>query len=541
MTEVAVDCFPTPTVSSHSLSNEVNNNGRGGVSSGGMVAVEDKVALLLAGARKLLEEPTPSLSCHAEEVLPCDDEEECRRRLRFLEAAHAFVEQQHVTQRYLKRAVVSSRSIGVNAWTSEQTRGGLPHCSARDLPAVAVMIDEELTDCETEECPTRHNLCFSTVLHIKPRGLWAKDAAVRRQGQYCKQCLDPLHRYKIPLPVWKEARFCYFTGMYYCNMCNSSRYSVIPAFVLKKWDFKPRPVCNDAYEFLKYHHKHPIYRVCALNPRLYERVALLRVARNLRSQLMKLRDVGMKCAVLRHLLYLHDAPVELERDSNRRPSRTTTNASATNHVATFVASDGDAASFAADCYVPRTRRYLLENCELWSLSDLEDVRRGQLLFRQESAGRTMAFIKDTSLISQLAAYSKGTAALCGECDTTVYLKQVRSRILRHILVHSCATCLVNSVDVCSICCPAEVAQKLECINEQTRGGTPFGTCEHFFGSLIKDVSVLPFLVYVFDTLHVFCCTGCGSAYHRRCFKEMQHTKGDLTCCPRCRATQLIKE
>nr|CCC51273.1 conserved hypothetical protein [Trypanosoma vivax Y486] len=272
-----------------------------------------------------------------------------------------------------------------------------------------------------ENNPVRHILCLSTIVHKKPLGIWAKDAALRKQGRYCKQCLTPLRKRYLPFPSWKEARFCYYTGMYYCTSCHSGRHAVIPARVLHLWDFNPRPVCNSALDFLELQRTRPVYCVSAIKPELYVHSLLLQTARLLRLQLAALREMGMACPVFRQLFYRSDIAAEAERAGGRQVLSNTSKGSRPRPLTpsnTVVAVALEAIPSASEYYVPRSRRYLIEESEIWSMTDFDDMRRGQLfsLYEGNSVFKPLFSNNSAAMASQLAAYSKGTGAFFGKCN-----------------------------------------------------------------------------------------------------------------------------
>nr|CCC93512.1 conserved hypothetical protein [Trypanosoma congolense IL3000] len=497
-------------ISGHSrCDNDKRNAGRSRTGTHG-TEEDNKVAVLLYRAKKVLETVQPTAIPISEKFFELRGR--CFRLLLFLEWLHCFVKQQRVSLRLLKITIHTPLS------------------------------DEVLIESHPE--PTHHTMCFSTALYVEPPDLWAKDAAARRQGGYCKQCITKFHKKAFPLSLWKEVHFCHYTGWYYCSQCHSDRCAVIPAWVLHKWDFKPRSVCNDAYEFLKSHYRRPVYSLATVNPTLYDHTALLRMLRVLRLQMMRFRSLAMKCSVLCRLLYLRDGPFELNKDVNDHPCDPIIgDGGVAQSLVVGSALDG---SFATDFYVPRARRYLLENSETWSTADLVDVRRGEVLFQQDNVGLVMPMANNT-LTSQLAAYSKGISAFFGECDTVAYLKQKRAHILQHIFVHGCGVCRRNSIDVCRVCCPREIVRKFECdkVEEENQNHlqqdeTPVSDGS---SSLVDDSdsrvgcgesSVSSFLVHVYDVLHVHLCSKCGASYHRCCVEEAERSADCTTGCLRCR-------
>lgn len=80
-------------------------------------------------------------------------------------------------------------------------------------------------------------------------------------------------------------RLCWYTGRLFCRDCHQGQTAVIPAHVLRRWDFTPRPVSCAAQEYLAAICEQPLLCVTAINPGLYDKVALLKAAREIRGRL----------------------------------------------------------------------------------------------------------------------------------------------------------------------------------------------------------------------------------------------------------------
>ncbi|RNF16927.1 uncharacterized protein Tco025E_05082 [Trypanosoma conorhini] len=364
----------------------------------------------------------------------------------------------------------------------------------------------------TEASPVPHILCLSTIVHEKPRGMSAKNEALLAQGRYCKSCLCPLKKSYFPVPSWKAANFCYYTGMYYCKKCHSGRKSVIPARVLHFWDVKCFPVCNDAIGFLELQLKRPLYCVSAVNPRLYDRVALLEELRCIRMQLVALREVGVQCSVFRRLFYL--------KDGTNRPTTGSCSWTSFSLVSDYMEDE-----FEVECFVPREKRYLMEDSEVWSLDDLLEVHRC-------CPGGANCDVASCDVPPQLRAC--GHARPETGCRLFMYLRRLRLQMTNHIFQRRCDTCLRNSLDICRWCCPSGALEAFGRYRKQgvvlpQRGveGSPT-----FFAATSPPplgqascagahAEPCLYMVHSFDLLHVRSCPQCGACYHRRCFEQMQ--------------------
>ena len=119
--------------------------------------------------------------------------------------------------------------------------------------------------------------------------------------------------------------------MFFCAECHGNEKSTIPARVLHNWDFSPRKVCKAAHEFLTAMAPQPVLCPSAVNPGLFATNKQLRHVRLLRLQLCRIRDFVETCRNRGRLLQLL-AP----------------------------------------------RLYLIQNTELFSLTDLAEINSGEL-------------------------------------------------------------------------------------------------------------------------------------------------------------------
>ncbi|RNF07733.1 pleckstrin homology domain-containing family M member 3 isoform X2 [Trypanosoma rangeli] len=382
----------------------------------------------------------------------------------------------------------------------------------------------------TEASPTPHILCLSTVVHEKPRGMRAKEEALVAQGHYCKSCLGPLKKSYFPIPSWKAARFCHYMGMYYCHNCHSRRKSVIPARILHFWDTRCFSVCNDAFGFLELQTERPLYCVSAVNPRLYEHSVLLNELRYLRIQVMALREVGVQCSVFRRLFYREDGTKKSTTGDHSQKSSS-------------LLSDTMVGKFEMGCFVPREKRYLMEDSEVWSLDDLLEVHRCC------SGGLNH---DDASWDVPLQVRAGGHVHPVMDCRVFMYLRRLRMQMTSHIFRRRCDVCLRNSLDICRWCCPSGMLDvfrryRMQGVLHHQQGveGSPT-LCPVFppppvdqATSLHEHAELFLFVVHSFDLLHVRSCPQCGACYHKQCFELMQCGLAGGMGCLRCRGSSDI--
>ena len=145
----------------------------------------------------------------------------------------------------------------------------------------------------------RLELQLSLEIKTKP-----KDWMTLQNGQ-CPACGCKIDRGMLQQSAFKahylkgiltsNARYCDYTGRYFCKACHLNETSLIPARVLLNWDFREYRVCSAAKEFLDRIETEPWYRVNEFD------VSIVRIARGLcqvkilRTQLNFLKDYFQTC------------------------------------------------------------------------------------------------------------------------------------------------------------------------------------------------------------------------------------------------------
>eukprot|EP00048_Salpingoeca_helianthica_P004278 m.75356 g.75356 ORF g.75356 m.75356 type:complete len:635 (-) comp13131_c0_seq1:37-1941(-) len=133
--------------------------------------------------------------------------------------------------------------------------------------------------------PPRPQIIFS--IHKKP----ARATAMQAQGYRCVGCGMPVSQHLI-----KTFRYCDYLGKFFCASCHFLRTAVIPARVLRDWDFTPRPVCNFSLELLQSMYAQPLYSISSVNPGLYVANKELAKARESRLHLLRMRSYIASCS-----------------------------------------------------------------------------------------------------------------------------------------------------------------------------------------------------------------------------------------------------
>lgn len=110
----------------------------------------------------------------------------------------------------------------------------------------------------------------------------------------CKGCGTTFEK---PSFIWKKvkARFCYYTGAWYCYDCHRDEKSLIPGSVVLKWDFTQYPVSSRSEQKLAELRKLPLIDINRDNPELYRTSPELNNIRKFRARLMLIAEFCQAC------------------------------------------------------------------------------------------------------------------------------------------------------------------------------------------------------------------------------------------------------
>lgn len=126
------------------------------------------------------------------------------------------------------------------------------------------------------------------------------EVGLATQGYKCFEC----HASIVPKAGSSSMRQCDYNGNYYCSNCHWNSLAVIPARVLRNWDFEPRQVCRASKQFLRLMKRRAVIAVRDINPQLFSFVEELSVAQKLRADILVMKQyfVSCKAALERRLL-----------------------------------------------------------------------------------------------------------------------------------------------------------------------------------------------------------------------------------------------
>jgi hypothetical protein len=161
-----------------------------------------------------------------------------------------------------------------------------------------------------------------------------------------------------------NARWCAYSGNYYCPKCHSGKSSILPARVIKQWNFKIAKVSDWAYDYLRENWNRPVLDVAGL-------LAVASTSERTRSlglgplpislpiplSLPRLPLTGKKSAPVSVIIHLSSLRERLVS------------------VAEFIRSCRNGQRQLANL---TDRLHLLWSSTLWSMQDLVDARTGKL-------------------------------------------------------------------------------------------------------------------------------------------------------------------
>lgn len=150
--------------------------------------------------------------------------------------------------------------------------------------------------------PTPFGVRVTWSLEVTPRP--RREVQLHRQRGACAGCSQPL-----PASLFSQPRYCDLTGAYYCASCQTAS-RVIPARVVRDWDFHPHAVCLQAASLLDAHWRLPLVDFGLFQPPLLKQQILLKAYRTLRRQLGELHTLLEDCdedSAARRDLGLYDA------------------------------------------------------------------------------------------------------------------------------------------------------------------------------------------------------------------------------------------
>eukprot|EP00063_Salmo_salar_P030490 XP_014005325.1 PREDICTED: run domain Beclin-1 interacting and cysteine-rich containing protein [Salmo salar] len=155
-----------------------------------------------------------------------------------------------------------------------------------------------------EWAPPRPQIIFN--IHPAPK----RKIVVAKQNYRCAGCgtrIDP--------DYIKRMRYCEYLGRYFCQCCHENAQAVVPGRVLRKWDFSKYYVSNFARDLLSKISGDPLFNPNDINSGLYKKTKALETVRVLRVQLFHMKNLFKTCRLARDVLDQFDSlPGHLTED-----------------------------------------------------------------------------------------------------------------------------------------------------------------------------------------------------------------------------------
>nr|XP_029501204.1 run domain Beclin-1-interacting and cysteine-rich domain-containing protein-like [Oncorhynchus nerka] len=155
-----------------------------------------------------------------------------------------------------------------------------------------------------EWAPPRPQIIFN--IHPAPK----RKIVVAKQNYRCAGCgtrIDP--------DYIKRMRYCEYLGRYFCQCCHENAQAVVPGRVLRKWDFSKYYVSNFARDLLGKISGDPLFNPNDINSGLYKKTKALETVRVLRIQLFHMKNLFKTCRLARDVLDQFDSlPGHLTED-----------------------------------------------------------------------------------------------------------------------------------------------------------------------------------------------------------------------------------
>ncbi|XP_002983836.2 uncharacterized protein LOC9644555 [Selaginella moellendorffii] len=263
--------------------------------------------------------------------------------------------------------------------------------------------------------PERQNSAFGRTIRLVLQIQTKKplNQVLLNQRNLCAGCYEQLNPTKdvvsgfIKSLGWGKPRFCEYTGQLYCVRCHLNETAILPARVLRSWDFTPRVVSQLAKAYLDSIYDQPMLCVSAVNPFLYTRAPILSHVSEMRRKLSRL----VKCI--------------------RCPSRS--------RIQQLLGS----------------RRYLLEQNDFYALRDLTDLSKGAFavlpgLLQATLEKLTLHITRKCSVCLELGE-SCGAGVVCDSPRDLIYPYEDEN-------VHRCQLCnatyhrsCFKSIETCRVC------------------------------------------------------------------------------------------
>ncbi|XP_002666415.3 run domain Beclin-1-interacting and cysteine-rich domain-containing protein isoform X2 [Danio rerio] len=147
-----------------------------------------------------------------------------------------------------------------------------------------------------EWAPPRPQIIFN--IHPPPK----RKVVIAKQNYRCAGC-----GIRIEQDYMKRLRYCEYLGRYFCQCCHENAQSVIPAKIIRKWDFSKSYVSNFSRDLLAKISGDPLFNLSDINSALYKKVKALDTVRALREQLNLMKNLLKTCRLAKDVLEEFDS------------------------------------------------------------------------------------------------------------------------------------------------------------------------------------------------------------------------------------------
>ncbi|MCL4123071.1 UNVERIFIED_CONTAM: hypothetical protein GTU68_006665, partial [Idotea baltica] len=147
--------------------------------------------------------------------------------------------------------------------------------------------------CHGKCVKSKHPKCPSLKFEEKPNYILqiCPEVGLSAQDYRCVQCRNLI----TSRNVWGEPRLCDYTGQYFCPACHWNCRMTSPARIIHNWDFEEQLVSQQSKHFLTFINNKPLLTLEELNPHLFKFVEELHVVKELRRELIMMKDYLRTC------------------------------------------------------------------------------------------------------------------------------------------------------------------------------------------------------------------------------------------------------
>lgn len=204
-----------------------------------------------------------------------------------------------------------------------------------------------------EWAPPRRQIVFN----VHPKRL-SKKAAIAEQKHRCAGC-----GLTVELNYVKRFRYCEYLGKYFCPSCHNNDTSVIPARVLRSWDFHAYPVSRFAFNLLSSIAHEAVFDVSAINGgQLFKKSRSMAKARSARIRLGMLRDYLRTCRSGAGLLVRLDELPHLATEPNLYSLEDLIRIRSGELLTHMAQLESDCVAHVRDCPLCTAKAYICEIC-----------------------------------------------------------------------------------------------------------------------------------------------------------------------------------